>query len=159
MSRKGITSKMYVNEGTYNSPTWTHIDIVGDLAVNPNWQESDATIRRSRVQLADTTLLAIEVTGNIRSDTDDTGYQLLRDAYVAETVLDIMCLNGADDEDDSDGVRFDGKIFNWSEDQARGNVLYKSFNIKPCPSTNVPKHVVVTAGAPVFGDFGEQAGS
>lgn len=159
MSRKGITSKLYVNEGTYNSPNWTEIDLVGDLAVNPAWQEGDATVRRSRVQIAETTLLAIEVTGNVRCDTDDAGYQLLRDAWVSEGVLDVMALNGAEDEDDSDGVRFDAKIFNWSEDQARSNVNYRSFNLKPCPSTNIPKHVVVASGSPVFSDFGEEVGS
>jgi hypothetical protein len=159
MSRLGILSKTYVNTGTYGSPTWEEIDLIGDLAVNPSWNEGESTARRTRLQTFEPTTLALDVTGKVRVDETDTGFGLLEDSFLNNTVLDVMALNGSKDNEGAAGFRYDARVLNWSEDQALGNVLFKDFNLRPCASANVPKAVKVTAGVPVFSDIGETSGS
>lgn len=132
------------------------------MAVNPSWEEGDAGTRQARVVLTETTRMAIEISGKIKVDPGHPVYEMFLDAFIQDEPVDIMVLNGKEDQDDSTGFRFWGKIFAFGEDQALGNVLFKDFTIKPCPIPNddqYPKAVRVTEGEPVFSDIGETDGS
>lgn len=158
-TRLGILSRLYVNDGTYEAPDWLEIDLVGDLQVGGEWTKGESTVRRTRIQTNEPTTLNLDTTGNVRVDSTDDGYNRLLTAWATTETVDFMVLNGAEDQNGAHGVRFDGKVFNMGEDQARANVLYRDFEMGPCASDNVPKLVNVTAGAPVFTDFGEATGS
>lgn len=159
-TRLGITSAMYVNEGSYEAPDWLEVDLIGDLQVAGEWQKGESTARRTRVQTNEETVLNLDTTGNIRVDKTDDAYNRLLTAWANGEVLDILVLNGKNDRPNSHGVRFDGKIFNMGEDQSRQNVLFRDFNFGPCASVNLPKVVHVNdAGTLVYEDFGELTGS
>lgn len=162
MSKLGIMSAMYSNVAAYASPSWDEAKIVGDMAVNPSWEEGEAGTRQSRVVMTEATRMNIEVTGRMKVDPDHPVYEAFLDAFIQDEPIDIMVLNGKEDVDGSTGFRFWGKIFAFGEDQALGNVLFKDFTIKPCPipdDDQYPKAVRVESGAPVFSDIGETDGS
>lgn len=152
-TRLGITSKLYINEGAYGAPDWTEIDLIGDLTVGGEWGKGESTVRRARVNTNEPTTLDLSLTGNIRVDKTDDGYNLILDAHALNTVLDCLVLNGPKDQDNAHGHRFDGKVFNLSEDQGRQAVLFRELEIAPCASDNNPKRAVVTGGVLVYSDF------
>ena len=158
-TRLGILSKFYINDGTYGAPTWVEIDLISDMAVNGVWEEGDSSARRTRVATADPTRMTLELAGKVRVDRTDAGYFSLERSFLDTNVIDVLVLNGAKDQNNSSGYRFDAKIFNWSEDQAMGNVLYKDFSIKPCASDNAVKAAHVVGGVPVFTTIGTAGGS
>jgi hypothetical protein len=146
----GINAKLYRNSGTYGSPTWTPIDNVGDLSVNPPWEEGDATTRGSRVKLSQKTVMALEVTGKIRADLTDTEYLAMADAGNQDTVNDYLVLSATSATNGARGFRFDGQVHVSAQDQNLGSVIFDDFTLKPTPSANKVQRVTVTAGAPVF---------
>lgn len=150
MSLLGINAKLYRNTGTYGSPTWTAINAVSDLAVNPPWDEADASTRGSRVKMVMKTLLGLEVSGKIRANLTDTEYVNMVDASNQDTVNDYLVLTSTTSATGSRGYRFDGQVFIATQDQNLGSVIYDDFMLKPSPSANQPQRATVTAGAPVF---------
>lgn len=161
-SKLGILSAMYVNTGSYGTPTWTELKVLGDCAVNPSWEEGEAGTRQSRVVLTETTRMAIEVSGRIKVAPDNLGYETLLDAFLQDEPVDVLVLNGKTNVNESTGFRFWGKIFAFGEDQALGAVLFKDFTIKPCPidtDAQYPKSVRIESEAPVYSDIGVTDGS
>lgn len=152
-TRLGVFSHMYVNTGTYGTPTLSDVDLIGDLAVNADWDEGESSARRSQMKTQEPTMLGFDLDGRLRVDMTDTQYNILRDAFNNKTILDIVVLNGAKDHNNSIGYRVDCKVFGFGEDQALGNVLFNALKIKPCASDNKPKTVKVVAGVPVYTDL------
>jgi hypothetical protein len=154
MSRVGIKCKLYRNTATYAAPTWDEITCVSDLKVDRKWNEGAFVTRESRVELTMKTFLQLSLTGKVKvENTAASDYVVLDDALNADTVLDIMVLNGPQTENDVRGYRFDAQVFDGSQDQGTGAVLMDDVVIKPTPSANKPKKVVVATGAPVFSDI------
>lgn len=160
-TRVGIIAGLYINTGTYEAPDWDEFDLVGDAAVNPNWEEGDATTRQSLVNQAEPTKMALEVTGRARVADDNAVFDEVEAAFIQRNPIDILALNGKIDSPGASGYRFDAKIFTWGEDQAMGNVLFKDFNMKPCASDNDPKFVKVAPDGTTLleTDIGEAPGS
>ncbi len=151
----GITAKLYVNAGTYGTPIWTECDLVSDLMSTQKWNEGDSSVRGGRVQTAEPTNLLMEVTGKIRKKLSDGAFAILRTAFLAGTIVDIMILDGPIDTNTSEGVRWEGIVFNMSEDQGLQAVIFKEFSMKPSAQTdNKPKSVVISSGSPVYSEFG-----
>jgi len=150
-ARLGIESVLYLNGGTYGSPTWGALTFINDLTVNNQWDKADANSRASRIKQAVKTLLGLSWTGTILVPGEtDADYTTIINAMNADTVLDIMVLNGPNTENGVRGYRCDVQVTNATEDQGGGAVLYDQIEFMPTPSTNPPKSVLVTSGAPVF---------
>lgn len=155
MPRLGILGELHLNDGDHATPTWTEADLVGDCAVNGDWNVTGSTARISRVDTEENTTLKLAITGNIRVESGDAAYEMLRDAFIGDTVIDVLGLNGAIDEDGVEGYRFDGKVRSFSEEQNRDAVIFRSFTITPCASDNLPQFVRIVAAVPVYSDIGE----
>lgn len=152
----GITSKAYLRTaGTYAAPIWQIIDLIADCQVNGSWNEGESSVRRSRIQTMEPTNMALEVTGSVRKDTTDTAYILLDSSHRNGTTMDIMFLDGAINENEASGYRFNCKLFQWNEGQGLQDVVFKEFSVKPCAfdQTEPPKYVEIVAGVPVYGDL------
>lgn len=100
-------------------------------------------------------MMGVEVTGKARVKGSEVylSYTAMYEAHFKDIPLDILVLNGPSDEFGSEGYRFWGKVFTWSEDQSLGAVLFKDFSVKPCIPEDVtqpPKKADVLApGGPV----------
>lgn len=148
MNRLGILSFLAINiEGTYEAPTWAEVDLISDCNLNGNYNEADASTRRTAVSEAEPTNMALELTGKLRFDSSDPAYQALRNAYLSRSPLDIIGLNGPITEAGHEGYRFTGKVFNWSEDEGLQVVLFKDFSMKPCISDNIPQFARTIEGS------------
>lgn len=154
--RTGPDCKVYVNEGTYEAPELTEIDLVADASIDGSYTEGDSSARRAHVQTAEPLMLNLSTDLRVRKDITDAGYNLLRDAFLQKTTIDVFILDGAEDEDNTTGYRFDAKVFSFGEDQALGNVLFNTVNIKPCASDHNPQAVKVVDGTMEFQEIGEE---
>jgi hypothetical protein len=147
MSLLAINAKLYYRSaGIYGAPTFTAIDIVENVAVNPVWDEGAADSRESRVHQFVKTMLGLEVTFRLKKKPTNAAYIALMNALVGDTVIDFLVMDGAVDVVGNRGWRFDAQVFNGSEDQALANVLYQDMVIKPYPGDNPTKAVLVGAG-------------
>lgn len=154
MSMKlGIDAKLYYRSGgNYASPTWTEISSIKDLAVDGQWDTTDAPSRASRIKGYAKTLLDAGFTGTIKCSDTDTAYQAIRDAFLSGTSsVDFMVLNGSNTTNGAWGYRYDGIVTKCGNDQGIQNALYDDIEVKPDGFSDNPfKKAVVTAGAPVF---------
>ena len=151
MSKKGYTAHIYYNTGSYGSPTWSAIDIITDPDLPMKFDEIESTTRASGgVKEFEPGLIDLGFSCKIKSDESVTAYTALETAVLARSSVDIMVLDGGSTTNGSRGYRFDAKIFDWGQPQAIADELYNTLVLKPCPSSNEKKSVVVTSGAPVF---------
>jgi hypothetical protein len=147
----GINAKVYRNTGVdYATPTWTEVDQIADLSVNPEWDEAEGGARSSRIKKSSKTMLGIEITGRIKVQLADAGYVALRDAMYTDIPLDLLILNGANDEDGVHGWRGEWNVMSGTEDQALQNRLYMDFRLTPYDGTEEPMYAEVVAGVVTF---------
>lgn len=149
----GILSNLYVNSGTYGSPTWDPVKLVGDLSIPQKWDAPEILIRQSRMKFKAKTALGVGITGKLLASYTDAQYLLILAALTTDDVLDVMTLTGADDANGATGWRFDAQVHDASQDQGAANVLWSDFELAPALTSNTPKSVTVTGAAPVFTAF------
>lgn len=146
----GITSKSYVNMGTFLVPNWEEIKLIGDLTPNLSWNLGDGSVRVPRVVQQEPTNLVIEVTGRVRKNMSNVSFLKLRGAFLACTIVDVMILDGLKEVNNHEGVRCEFKVSAFNEPQGLQEVTFKEFTLTPCISDNHPMSVIVIAGAPSF---------
>lgn len=164
MPRLGVLSKLYVdtNPLTATNPNWVVLPLISDCTVSPVWDEGDASTRESRVKQMEPTLLGLEITGKVRVKNNElyAAYTAMVNGFYQDVAIRVLALNGALNEDTAEGFTFLGKVFNWSEDQSLGSVLYKDFTIKPCipngiSAAHFPRRALVSGGVLTYLNLGQ----
>lgn len=148
----GFDGTINVNSGSYGSPTWAPIANVREVSVGADMDEFDASTRAGGgIKQSEPTLLALEVTGKIRSDQLDTvGFVAMETAFLTRASMDLLVLDGGATVNGSRGYRADMKVFKFGEPQPLEGILHREFTLKPCISVNAVYKAVVATGAPVF---------
>lgn len=151
-AKLGLKCKAYRNTNTFASPTWSAINCISDFQVAPKWDEAEASSRETRLKLALKTLLGLEITGKLRaSDANDANYTAIVAAITGDQQLDLMILNGASTTDGVTGFRASFQLFDATEDQGLGSVVYDQVVLKPSPNTDGNYFtVLVGSGAPAY---------
>jgi hypothetical protein len=142
----GINAKAYRNTATYEAPTWSEIDLISDLTVGLTWDTADANARESRIKQNVKTLLGLEVTGKLKKRPLDANYEAFMNAIISDDILDLLILDGPNDEEGVRGWRIDSQITSGSEDQSLGNALYEDITIMPSLAEHNPLAVLVDSG-------------
>jgi len=146
----GRDAKLYLNTGTFGSPTWAAIDQISDLTVTAEWDEVDASTRESKMKLKAKTLLGAEVGGKLKAVPGNTNLGTIVAALFSDAVVDIMVLNGTSSTNGCYGFRYECQVHAANEDQGLGAAIFDDIKFKPYPTTNAKQSVLVTTGAPVF---------
>lgn len=151
-AKLGLKCVAYLNSASYATPTWTAVVAVSDWKVSAPWDEGDASTRESRLKLALKTLLGLEISGKLRnSNSGDNNYTTIMAALVTDAQLDMMILNGNENTNGVSGFRASFQVFDGSEDQGLGAVVFDEIKLKPTPNADSNYNsVLVTAGAAVF---------
>lgn len=151
---KGIGAKLYYNSATFGSPTWVPLSIVRDVTMNRKAVTADVLTRSTRAMRKVPTTFDISITGSWLADVDDTGYLVMRTAFLAGTTIDVMCLTGVSTNNGEEGWRYEALIADMTQDQGAQNVMYENFELWPhAESTQVIQTVLVASGAPVYTTF------
>lgn len=138
----GIRCKIYINTGTYSSPTWDELTSVNDFKQNVAWNKVDAHDRGTRIDLAVKTSLALSWTGNVKTQGDS--YDLVLEAVLTDKIKDCLILNGDKATEGVTGWRSPCQFFSANQDQGRGTVLYDEIEVMPTvgDSTNAAENKV-----------------
>lgn len=151
---KGIGAKLYYNSATFGSPTWVALTIVRDVTMNRKASLADVLTRSTRAMRKVPTTYDIFISGSWLADVDDTGYLVVRTAFLAGTVLDVLCLTGANTNNGEEGWRFEAVVADMTQDQGAQNVMYENFELHPhAESTNVIQTALVSGGSVAFTTF------
>lgn len=135
----GLSAKLYRNTGTYGSPTWNEIDQVKDVTLTMTNNEADVTTRAGGgFVLTLPTTTAIEVSFQMLSKTGDQDLDAIRTAFFAKTDLEFAVMSGPVTDTDSRGVRFTGRVYSFTRNEAIGDAQLFDVTIKPAPATNAP---------------------
>ena len=125
------------NTGTYGSPTWTAIGIVGDVKADMTFEEADSSVRNGAgFKWSDPTLLGISIDLDIKCVPVDTGYLALRAAALARTAVDVMFSTKGNADSGELTLRADFKFFKFGQDEALNGIIVNPCTIKPCYSSN-----------------------
>jgi hypothetical protein len=156
-AKLGIDSKIYRNTGNWASPVWVEIDLVSDFTINASWNKASYTTRRSRVEVSKKTTLNLTVSGKIRADDDDDGFHYLYDGFLSEDPVDLLILNGPNDQDDVYGWRCEWYVDQANEDQGLQTVLFEDFTLTPADEENSPQSVLIVSSSPVYTELAPAA--
>lgn len=139
---RGIDCKVYINTGTYVTPTWAEWACVRDTTLSLTYDETDATCRGSGGwRQSAVTLASMEVSGSAIKEKADPSFIAMELAAQQKTVMDILVLDGGRLSADTDGWRLDAQIFSWTENQAYEDIVTVDFSIKPARSEHAPTAV------------------
>lgn len=150
--RKGYLCALYIRtSGSFASPTFTEVTLVSDLQVTDPNDKLNADARDGvGIHEYEPGMIDLMLSGRIRVDWDNTAFAAIAAAKAARTALDVMVLDGKQTVNGSRGYRMEMKCFKLDDDQSMGNILYRDFELAPCPSDEAKQTVIVSAGAPVF---------
>jgi len=141
---RGITSKLYVNDGSYDVPDWIELNLIKDLTTPKEWAKADASARRELVDVFEPTGMALNTNFQMRKNINDAGYLFLRAAHNLQTAIDVLDLDGDREVNGSDGVRYMAKLFKFDENKDRANVVFIDGDFAPCLWEGVQKPQIVT---------------
>ena len=148
MAKIGIKCVLYRNTGTNGSPSWSAVTVIADLTANTTWDKGPADSRSSRIKKSVKTMLGLTFSGTMKKTPDDANYEAFMNAIIADSVLDLLILDGPSTTNGVRGWRIDAQIFEGTEDQGMSvGALYEAISIEPTDSVNEPKAVLVTGGA------------
>lgn len=115
--RIGMNCKFYRNTGTYGSPTWTVIPITKDLSLKLSKDKASIKTRGSTWEQTLPVHKKAPLDFKLLGDESDTNFDAVRDAYVADTLLDLAI---ADDVIATTGTRYfraDYYVYDFSIDE------------------------------------------
>lgn len=153
-SKKGIECVAYVNTNTYDTPTWVAADCIRDFKQGLSSNTQDAGTRKSRINKKVPTTKDLSWTGSFQEDGSTAAAQLY-DSFINDTPVDMLILDGPNNEDGTKGIRSTCIVTKFDTDQGREALLYPEIEIFPTedPGNHEPMLVAVSGGVPVYTAF------
>jgi hypothetical protein len=154
-AKLGLKCKLYLNTGTYGSPTWSAVNCVSDFTLSAKWDAGEASTRESRMKLWLKTMLDLGFQAKLRnSNSGDTSYTTIAAALLTDATVDLLVLNADDTTNGAWGFRAACQVHSGNEDQGLGAVVFDDIEFKPAPNTDGNySSALVANGAAVFTAF------
>lgn len=135
----GRNAKLYRNTGTWASPTWVVIGNVRDLTLNLEEEEADASTRATAANGFRATVPVIKnasVEFDMVLDDNDAGFTAIKNTWKNSALLDMAVMDGDITTAGSQGLRAEMSVFNFSRNEALGDVQTVNVSVKPGYSNN-----------------------
>ena len=130
--KTGYECKLYVRtSGTYAAPTWTEAKNIADAAIGGEKAKAEFRTRGQKVKTSKGVDIDMPVTGRIKYDPANAIYLLFLDSFWNGTVLDVMVLDGDEDDEDTVGWRGDYEVMTFPHNQAMDEGVYIDFEMSP----------------------------
>ena len=136
----GIDGKLYICEdGIGGAPPWTEVKNVQNLSTALSHTEHNVTTRGNGGFKASAAILKeVGLTFDMLHDPADDGYQAVRDAFGAKSVIGVAVMDKAIDQAGADGVWFDGQVFQFERNEDYDKPMMMKVSLKPTYSANPP---------------------
>ena len=145
----GYQAKAYINTATSGTPTWTEIDIIRNVTLNLEKGEADVTTRGAKGwKEVLPTLKEATIDTEAVWDAENTLFAKLLDAFLNDTNLEFLFLDGDVKTKGSQGLRAVCGIFKFSRDEQLDGALIANVSLKPTYGAVKPSWFTVTTGTP-----------
>jgi hypothetical protein len=132
----GLNAKLYRNSGPWGTPVWNEITDAIDVTATLDKGEAEVKRRGGQYRLHLLHLKEITIDFEMLHDTATDDYQILRDAYFSNTVLDILVLDGPSTGPGCSGVRAECGVKTFTSNQPLEEVLTDTVQLRPAPTAN-----------------------
>lgn len=129
VSLVGIDCKLYVNTGTYASPTWVEVIDAIDVNIPDTRAEGNSSVRGRNMSSVTPGQRAFECTFDMRYDNDATAYEAIKAAYDARTVLGILMTDGPRATVGTEGFRVDTYVMDMTKSEPMNDVKKVSIRL------------------------------
>jgi hypothetical protein len=130
----GLSCKLYRNTGTYAVPVWSEIDLARDVTLSLEVGEADASTRASTWREFLQTLKEAGIEFELASDSSDTEFTAVKDAFFDNTAIEILALDGDEAVAGSQGLRMTSIVSSFSRNEPLEETVTISVTIKPTPN-------------------------
>lgn len=130
-------AKLYINSGTYASPTWDEVTLVKDVQLNMEKGEADVTTRASGgyTETADG-LISATIDFGILYDTTDTEFNSLRSAFTGKTSVEVLVLDGDQSTTGNQGLRATCMVKTFNRSETLGEALMVDVSLLPTSNSD-----------------------
>ena len=143
---EGFECKFYRNDGTYDTPEWVEIPLVGDLRCPMSFEEVKVMLRKMAGWTATEPGAAnLEFSFDTVWDNTDEDFQTLLGAFLGRTAIEFQALTGDIEVAGSQGPRATCKILRFDRGEPVGGVVTAAVTIKPCISDHPPEWTEIEA--------------
>lgn len=163
MANRGVDSKLYLNTGTYGTPSWTELTKVRECKLNYSRKTVEDGAREEKgLETHTATRFVYDVTGTYRKKAvggSDTSYDTMNGSYHTGVPKEYLVLNdgGSPTTNGSEGVRGYFILDTWGEDQGVDAAGFKDFRLMPAVSPTAGEAAMrrakVASGALTYADI------
>ena len=128
----GKDCKLYLNEATHATPTWTELKSAINVSANLGKGEADVSARYSGWKLTKGALKELEISFSYRHKQGaDTVFDTLLAAYINDTHIEFAVMDAAITESGAQGPRAFCEILSMNLTQELENAAEYEFTLKP----------------------------
>lgn len=149
MSKIGADCRLYRNTGTYDAPVWNQIELVKDLTQNLEKGDADVSNRGSggwRVRVG--TLKDGNLEFDLVWQSGDADFEALRDAFLNNTLIDLVALDGPITTPGTQGLRAEMSVLSFTREEPLDGAVMASVNVAPGSVTRAPVWYIAGAEPP-----------
>lgn len=144
--RLGMDGRLYRNTGTYAAPIWAEIGNVKDLTLNLEKGEADVTVRSNGGWSAKVaTLKEGSVEMSMVWNTEDPGFNAIKDAWFNNTPIEMAVLDGPVNVPGSQGLRASFAVIKFGREENLTEAMNVPVSLKPTLAEHPPEWMVVPA--------------
>lgn len=145
VAQVGLSMKIYVNSGTYGSPTWAEITNVADAKIDTGTaDEAEVSSRAVSWKQYEPGLKDATFEWDMRyKQSDSTGLNALTTAWSSGTLKEFAFADGDIATSGTKYFRCECKIFSVARDEPLSDSVVVHIKARPCYSANAPQIVTV----------------
>lgn len=130
-------AKLYRNAGTYGTPTWTVMDNVKDLTLTLTKEAIDVSTRAAAGwrEFVDG-LKDASIEWSMVWDDGDTAFTAIKAAFLNNTAIEVLVLDGAYNSTGSQGLRATCMVESFTRNETLGEALMVDVTIRPTKNSN-----------------------
>lgn len=135
----GLNAKLYRNTGSWASPSFDLISNVKNLTVKGSTETADVSTRGTGgFKATVATLKDISLEFEMVWDNADADFTALKNAWLNNTTIEMLALDGPSSTTGSQGPRFDGMVTNFERSEQLTEALMVNVTVVPTYSSNTP---------------------
>lgn len=133
-----LDAKAYRNTGSYGSPIFNEIPNVRDCTITLEKATADVSSRTSKYRMVRGTMRELTVTFDVVWDTGDADFVALRDAWLNDTTIDMVFLDGSSATTGSQGPRAYWEVIKFSRKEDLEGALMVDVELRPTHNVTNP---------------------
>ena len=135
----GVNQALFYNSATYNSPVWVEITAARDVTLGLGKSKAEVKARLSTWKQTMPAIKEAPLTFDLIKDTSLAPYNVLRDAHINDTLVDLaVCDQAAIANSGCDYFRADYYLYGFSDAQKLEEVEVVSVEADLAYSAHVP---------------------